>query len=65
MKEIQGKSILVRVSEGSSYRDSTVKLLVIVQTVLVVTTAGSLLEWRQGSFNLLRDFFKNRSKEPP
>ena len=65
MKEIQGKSILVRVSEGSSYRDSTVKLLVIVQTVLVVTTAGSLLEWRQGSFNLLRDFFKNHSKEPP
>ena len=65
MKEIQGKSILVRVSEGSSYRDSTVQLLVIVQTVLVVTTAGSLLEWRQGSFNLLRDFFKNRSKEPP
>ena len=24
MKEIQGKSILVRVSEGSSYRESTV-----------------------------------------
>ena len=24
MTEIQGKSILVRVSEGSSYRDSTV-----------------------------------------
>ena len=24
LKEIQGKSILVRVSEGSSYRDSTV-----------------------------------------
>ena len=26
MKEIQGKSILVRVSEGSSYRESTVSL---------------------------------------
>ena len=27
MKEIQGKSILVRVSEGSSYRKSTLVLL--------------------------------------
>ena len=26
MKEIQGKSILVRVSDGSSYRESTVML---------------------------------------
>ena len=29
MKEIQGKSISVRVSEGSSYRESTVLLMML------------------------------------
>ena len=68
MTEIQRKSILVRVSarfELARVRVIGIQLLVIVQTFLVVTTAGSLREWRQGSYGLLKDLFKNRSKEPP
>ena len=39
MTEIQGKSILVRVSEGSSYREST---------VFIIASIRKTLTWRFG-----------------
>ena len=52
MTEIQGKSILVRVSEGSSYREST---------VFIIASIKKTLTWRFGwttlkIMNLKRQF---------
>ena len=51
MKEIQGKSTLVRVSEGSSYRESTVLLSCeVVAAMLVDKNKSFFLCWEVNSF---------------
>ena len=53
IKEIQGKSILVRVSEGSSYRESTV-----LQKNINIQRIPGEKPWR-----ILKDLFKDLHKD--
>ena len=66
MKKIQGKSILVRVSECSSYRESTVKRFLPVKTLLkcfvpkyILLAFLSVLKFSKG-FIYTRKYEKNK-----
>ena len=67
MTEIQGKSILVRVSEGSSYRESTVvatvchryEILAVLQNIFAII----LLEQEKTLKNVSKKLYSSKIKK--